>query len=101
MGAAPGVGQVFEPGAGEDVAHGVALGGVVNITADGAAVFLHSISLSLEMPGLISILFYIQKMFQFEDNQENSSVFYTGLHLRGSYAPLTLTLSPRKRVERG
>jgi hypothetical protein len=41
VGAAPGVGEVFEFGAGGDVAHGVALGGVVDIAADGAAVFLH------------------------------------------------------------
>jgi len=41
VGAAPGVGEVVERGARGDVAHGVALGGVVDVAADGAAVFLH------------------------------------------------------------
>jgi hypothetical protein len=48
VGATPGVGEVFELGARGDAAHGVALGGIVDIAADGATIFLHGESHQLK-----------------------------------------------------
>ena len=79
---------------GWDVAHGVALGRVVNIATDGAAIFLHGEFL-LEVPGIIPILFYTQKPSPFEDKQEKFSGFFIPACTQDALMPPSPYPSPR------